>query len=66
MELGTDWKSAVNQAGGGLRFGLAYGNIILPIATEKKLLGIHLSMADRLATIYTWMHDEDPLSDDSN
>ena len=66
MELGTDLKSAVNQAVGGLRFGLAYGNIILPIATEKKLLGIHLSMADRLATIYTWMHDEDPLSDDSN
>ena len=51
--IGTYLKSAIHIAAGGKRFGVPYTNIILPIATNNNLLGLHISMQDHLATIYT-------------
>ena len=65
-EIGTDLKSAIHIAVGGKRFGVPYTNIILPIATNNNLLGLHLSMKDHLATIYSWMPDGIALSGESN
>ena len=66
MQLGTDLITAIRKAVGGKRFGLEYKNVILPIATENGLLGVHLSFADRVAAIYTWMPNQDELSEDSH
>jgi len=65
-EMGTDLKSAVHIAVGGKRFGVLYTNIILPIATNNYVLGLHLAMRDHLATIYTWMPDGNALRGESN
>lgn len=59
-ELGLDLAQAAHTAVGERRFGIPYTHFIFPLTTANKVFGLHLSLTQHLATLYTWTpHQED-------
>jgi hypothetical protein len=67
-EIGSDLDISIRLAVSGSRLGLQYQNVVLPIPTATKVFGLHLSLRNHLATIYTWEpdHQEGFEDDDTN